>query len=71
MDREPVESKNLKSVGYDPDVKILEVEFCAGPVYRYKDVPYEVYDTLMRSDSKGAYFGMAIRKKYEFEKEIE
>jgi hypothetical protein len=39
MDRTPVSSSNLSSVGYDPDEQILEIEFNGGRVYQYYDVP--------------------------------
>ena len=69
MERIEITSSNLKSVGYDPATQTMEVEFHKGPIYRYKEVPLEVYDTLVRCDSAGAYFAMAVKGKYEFEKE--
>jgi hypothetical protein len=35
MDRQRVNSSNLRSVGYDEEESVLEIEFQAGPVYRY------------------------------------
>lgn len=55
MRRETVFSEALLSVGYDADQRILEVEF-AGGVYRYFDVPLELYAGLMTSPSKGEFF---------------
>jgi len=65
MHRTPVESSNLRSVGYDHG--ILEIEFHNG-VYRYFDVPEDVYDELMNADSHGVYFHANIKNEYEWEK---
>ena len=46
MDRTPVSSSNLASVGYDPSTKTLEIEFNDGAVYQYDDVPESEYTGL-------------------------
>ena len=55
MDRTPVVSSNIKSIGYDSNSKILEVEFTNMSVYRYYEVPEDVYEELMAAESKGSY----------------
>ena len=68
MDREPVESSLIRSVGYDPTGSILEVELReGGRVYRYFDVPYSVAEELMAAESKGAYFNEHVKDMYAFE----
>jgi hypothetical protein len=64
--RESVESTNLASVGYNQKACVLEVEFQSGSVYRYRDVPRNAYEALMRAESKGRYFSRQIRGRYEF-----
>lgn len=64
MKRKPVESTVLRSVGYDPDRKILEVQFASDDVYRYYVVPGRVYTELMVSESPGRYFNAKIRDRY-------
>ena len=68
MDRQPVESRLIRSVGFDPVASILEVEL-AGPgrIYRYFDVPYSVAEELMSAESKGGYFNEHVRDMYAFE----
>lgn len=61
MRREPVDSEALTSVGYDPDRRMLEVEFEGGAVYRYYDVPPELHAGLMSAPSRGQYFAEHIR----------
>lgn len=68
--RVPVESSQLKSVGYDPATQVLEVEFKSyskdpkkkPPVYQYFGVPPELHTDLMNADSHGAFFNANVKK---------
>ena len=66
MDRQPVRSSNIRSVGYEEVARMLEVEFHSGGVYRYSGVPEMVYRCLMRAVSKGSYFHQHIKDQYPF-----
>jgi len=66
--RVPVDSTNLRSVGYHRGERVLEIEFKVGSVYRYRAVPLKVYEALMRADSKGRHFSRQIRGRYEFKR---
>lgn len=68
MRRIPVSSSNLKSIGYDADTRILEIEFQTGAVYRYFQVPESEYKGLMSAVSHGKYFHANIRNRYRYEK---
>ena len=68
MERVPVSSSSLKSVAYDGDRKLLEVEFHSRAVYVYRDVPDSAVEGLMTSRSKGRYFDLHIRNRYPFER---
>jgi hypothetical protein len=61
MTRTPVSSSNIKSVGYDPQKQILEVEFHTGAVHQYDAVPPAKHAAMMRAESPGGYFGINIR----------
>ena len=61
---EPVESSNLKAVGYDPSQKKLRVQFQSGGDYAYRHVPSSTYQSLMNADSKGRNFHQNIRGRY-------
>jgi hypothetical protein len=71
MDRQPVESRLIRSVGYDLPASVLEVELLSEPtrVYRYFDVPYSVFEELMSAESKGAYFNEHVRDMYAYEED--
>ncbi|MFC3267828.1 KTSC domain-containing protein [Vulcaniibacterium thermophilum] len=61
MRRRKVESEAMRSVGYDPRARVLEIEFAGGAVYRYFDVPERLYAGLMTAESHGAWFSAHIR----------
>lgn len=61
IERTPVRSSALRSVGYDQGQRVLEIEFTNGAVYQYFDVPAEVYGGLMAAESHGRYFNQAVR----------
>jgi len=64
MERTPVSSSNLRSIGYDPDTLTLEIEFNKSGLYQYHGVPQEVYDALMQAGSHGTYFNAHIKNSY-------
>ena len=63
--RVAVLSSALKSVGYRGGV--LEVEVASGDVYRYLDVPRDVFVEFMRAESKGSFFNERIRDSFRVE----
>ena len=64
MDRQPVTSSNLASVGYDPTAETLEVEFKNGLIYQYYNVPQIMSDQLMQAPSIGTFFNTNIKNVY-------
>lgn len=64
MDRIPVVSSNLATIGYDAEHRLLEVEFKNGAVWRYADVPPEEHEALMTAPSVGRYFAANIKPVY-------
>jgi hypothetical protein len=68
MDVKPVRSRDLALIGYDPATATLEVVFRAGGVYRYQEVPENVYHGLMAAPSHGAFFQKHIKVQYSYVK---
>jgi hypothetical protein len=68
MERTPVDSSNIASIGYDEDTNTLEIEFHNGGVYQYFDVPFAVYDGIMDASSKGQYLAQQIKGYYRYVK---
>ena len=67
MQRSPVSSSNIASVGYDSFYSILEVEFKTGAVYRYFEVPHSVFQELIHASSVGRYLNKNIAFDYKYE----
>ena len=63
-----VDSSMVYAIGYDEQAQVLEVVFKRSGVYRYRDVPKDVYDELMQSDSIGSYMRDLIIDMYPTEK---
>ncbi|MBQ3646536.1 MAG: KTSC domain-containing protein [Synergistaceae bacterium] len=66
LERIPVKSSDLKSVGYDSEKRLLEVEFLNKSIYQYSRVPQTVYNELMNANHKGEYFSRYIRDNQNF-----
>lgn len=74
----PVESSQIKSIGYDTATCTLYVEFknwkaptAGGSVYQYDGIVPQMHECLMRAESKGKYFGQQIKQypeKFPFKK---
>lgn len=62
----PVTSSQIKSVGYKDNT--LYIEFLKGTVYTYNNVPKSVVEDFLKFNSKGKFFTMAIKGKYEYSK---
>ena len=70
MNRRPVTSSNVASVGWEPDeeepgVGTLEVEFKSGHLYQYAGVPESEYQALVGAGSVGRYLNAHIIGTYD------
>jgi len=63
IDRKPLSgSGKIVSIGYNPESRILEVEFRNGELYRYLGIPQREYRKLMNARSKEAYLEGEFKK---------
>jgi len=62
MMRTRVNSSNIRSIGYDTQSAILEVEFTSGDVYQYFDVPEHLHREFMQAASLGGFLNDNIVK---------
>jgi KTSC domain len=73
MNRRPVTSSNVASVGWEQDDRedddtttgTLEVEFRSGHVYQYAGVPLAEYEALIGASSVGKYLNARIIGAYD------
>lgn len=62
---QPVQSSNIKAVGYDPANQSLAVQFVSGVAYRYDGVDQATADALLAADSIGSHFARSIRPQFQ------
>jgi hypothetical protein len=62
--RQPVDSTAIAKIGYSKRRHILEIEFVNGAVYRYLDVPVNVYRELMSAESKARFYDSNVKGHY-------
>ena len=66
---ESIESSNLEAVGFDKDdLSALYIRFKSGAVYRYENVPDDIYEGLMNAGPKGKFLNEQIKGVYVAEK---
>jgi hypothetical protein len=61
VQRKPVSSSQIRSIGHDPATSTLEVEFHAGGVYQYDNVTAAHHKALMDAPSIGSHFHRHIK----------
>ena len=64
MERTPVKSSNVAGIGYDPETKLLEVEYNSGAIYHYHDVEPALHLGLSHAGSPGGYISDRIKGKH-------
>ena len=59
-------SSAIRDAVYLDDRGELRVTFVSGRTFAYSDVPQSIYDAFLASPSKGAFFNIAIRGRFQF-----
>jgi hypothetical protein len=62
------DSTSLSAGKYNKEDEVLLIKFKNGSVYKYIDVPAEVFGELVAASSQGSYFAHNIKSEYEYEK---
>lgn len=70
MNRRPVQSSNISSIGFEPHEEgssegTMEVEFKSGHIYEYADVPESLYLQALGATSVGKFIASSVVDKYE------
>ena len=68
MQRKPVNSSNIASIGYDEVTQVLEIEFSNFSVYQYFNVPAPTYEALMSAPSHGSFLAVYVKGRFPHEK---
>jgi hypothetical protein len=56
MTHEPVKSSMIKSIGYDPESKKMEVKFSSGSIYTHENVEQDEFECLRDAESVGKHY---------------
>lgn len=63
IEREHIESSNIESIGYDPERKILAIEFKSSAIFHYQPFTLEQATDFYAAKSKGSYYSKHIKGK--------
>jgi hypothetical protein len=65
MDRDPVDSSMIASIGYDQPSSTMEIEFRSdGQVWQYFDVPEITYNEIRAAGSLGKAFHVLVKHQF-------
>jgi hypothetical protein len=68
MVRIDIPSDSLRSVGYDPQKRILEIEFIPDGIIQYYQVPEKAYAGLLNAKSNDEYYINKIKYIYTYKR---
>ena len=67
VEMKKVNSSNIQAIGYKDWIQELYVQYNSG-TYIYHEVELELYERLMKAESKGRFLNENIKNKYKFTK---
>lgn len=62
----PVDSSNIKAIGYSPAQRVLQIDFLSGSRYHYLAVEPEAFERFVNAPSKGRFLNREIKKIYNY-----
>jgi hypothetical protein len=68
VEKQTVKSRAVNWIRYDEIRRTLDVEFASSSSYRYFDVPRDVYEWLLRVESKGKFLNRLVKDSYRYER---
>jgi hypothetical protein len=60
----PIESSMFTAQAYDPDSRVLTVQFKNGAIHQYDDVPADKHFAFVGAQSPGRYFNEKIKSNH-------
>lgn len=69
IERSPVTSSNVKSVGHCPNTNTLAIEYSDGSIYHYHDVDKDTHDQLVASKSVGGFIHSNVKGVFKHSKQ--
>ncbi len=68
MVNQMVLSREIEWIGYEEKNSTLQVEFIAGGIYQYDNVPRGIYHDFLSADSHGRFFENRIKGQFPYRK---
>lgn len=68
MVNQMVLSTEIEWIGYEQKNQMLQVEFIAGSVYQYQNVPEMVYKSFLDAPSHTSFFDKHIKSAFPYRK---
>lgn len=65
MEMIQVNSTAMLAIGYEPTSMRMKITFQQGVTYDFCGVPKQIFDGLLFAASKGTYYNLHIRDKYQ------
>ena len=66
MQNTPLSESRIRSYGYHPPSRTLELEFLNGKIYQYYGISENLYNSLKEADSMSEFFHLHIKNVYAF-----
>jgi hypothetical protein len=64
MEMSPVESSNIKAIGFDGDTGTMHVQFTNDRTYEYTGVTPDFFNKFASAESKGRFFAQQIKPRF-------
>ncbi len=68
MVNQMVLSREIEWIGYEHKRNMMQVEFIAGSVYQYDNVPETVYTDFLGAESYGKFFETRVKGRFPYRK---
>lgn len=64
----PVQSSNIRAVGYDPATREMQVQFLGGGIYSHSEITPQKHAEFVAAKSKGKHYNDVFRGKNGYKK---
>ncbi len=68
MERTNIDTRLIKSMGYDKEKKIMEVEFSSDMIYQYNNFPEDLYNEIVNHKNIDKFFKINIVNRYHYKR---
>ena len=66
MVKTEINSRSIKSIAYDAEKKVMEVEFTSTMIYIYNNFPEDLYNRLIESKAIDKFFVSNVVNRYAY-----